>query len=137
MADFRLVSTLADTRTMTLEKASATVIEAGDMVTLDAGWLVIKAVEASTALAYTDTGAGAWETEITILADDRLVFEGTGDANFAKAQRGTEVDLVWTTTQLIDVGSSATDVFKIVPGVDAGTVGSTAKIRVTINKTIY
>jgi hypothetical protein len=37
MADFRLVSTLADTRTMTLEKASATVIEAGDMVTLDAG----------------------------------------------------------------------------------------------------
>jgi len=36
MADFTMVSTFSDTRRDTLEVASATVIEAGDMVTLDA-----------------------------------------------------------------------------------------------------
>jgi hypothetical protein len=54
MADFKMVSTYSDTRRDTLEKASATVIEGGDMVTLDANGLAIKAVAASTALAFTE-----------------------------------------------------------------------------------
>jgi hypothetical protein len=53
-ADFRIVETGVNNRTMTLEKASATVIEAGDLVTLDANGLAIKAVAASTVLAFTE-----------------------------------------------------------------------------------
>jgi len=40
---------------------------------------------------------------MTIVADDRVKYKGTGDAVFAESMRGTEVDLVGTTTQSIDV----------------------------------
>lgn len=137
MADFTMVSTFSDTRRQDLDIASATVIEAGDMVTLDAGWLVIKAVAASTQIAFTEVGSLVGETSMTVIADDRVRYKGTGDAVFAKAQRATEVDLVGTTTQLIDLGASATDVLKVAAGLDAGTVGATTDIIVTINKPIY
>ena len=133
-ADFKIISTGVNNRTMTLEKASATVIEAGDLVALDANGLAIKAVAASTQLAFTPTWAGDGDTEIDVIVDDNLVLSGTGDANFAESMRGTEVDLVGTTTQLIDVWTSATDVLKILPSTDAGTVGATTDIRFTINK---
>jgi len=65
------------------------------------------------------------------------VFAGTPDEAFAATNRGTEVDLVGTTTQLIDLGASSTDVFKILPTDDAGTVGSsTDEVLFTINKTL-
>ena len=137
MADFTMVSTFSDTRRQDFDIASATVIEAGDMVTLDAGGLVIKAVAASTQIAFTEVGSADGETVMTVVADERVKYKGTGDAVFAKAQRGTEVDLVGTTTLLIDVATSVTDVFKISGGLDAGTVGETTDIIVTINKPIY
>jgi len=56
-ADFKIISTGVNNRTMQLEKASATVIEAGDLVTLDANGLAIKAVAASTQVAFTEAGA--------------------------------------------------------------------------------
>lgn len=133
MADFKIHSTPSTLVTKTLDKASATVLEEGDMCTLDTG-LAIKAVAASAALAYVCESVGVGDTEVIVVATPGVVYEGTGDANFAVAQRGTEVDLVGTTTLLIDVGASTTDVFKIEPGTDAGTVGSTAGILVTINK---
>lgn len=119
-----------------LVKASATVIPAGSMVTLASG-LAIKWVAASTALAYAPFGAGDGETEVMILDDPKAEFTGKGDAVFAVAQRGTEVDLVGTTTQLIDVGASSTDVFKISVDKNAGTVGSTDDIAIRINKFLY
>ena len=133
-ADFKIISTGVNNRTMQLEKASATVIEAGDLVTLDANGLAIKAVAASTQVAFTEAGAWDGETTIDIIVDDNLVLSGTWDAVYAEAQRGTEVDLVGTTTLLIDVWASTTDVLKILPSTDAGTVGATTDIRVTINK---
>lgn len=136
MADFKMVSTFSDTRRQDFEIASATVIEAGDMVALTAG-LVTKAVAASTQIAFTEVGSAVGDTVITVVADDRVRYKGVGDAVFAKAQRGTEVDLVGTTTLLIDVATSSTDVFKIAGGLDAGTVGSTTDIIVKINKPIY
>lgn len=137
MADFKMVSTFSDTRRQDFEIASATVIEAGDMVTLDAGWLVIKAVAASTQIAFTEVGSADGETVMTVVADDRVRYKGTGDAVFAKSQRGTEVDIVGTTTLLIDLGTSVTDVLKVAWGLDAGTVGATTDIIVKINKPIY
>jgi len=132
--DFELLYSPTDAVTKSLEIASATVIEAGDMVTLTSG-LVTKGVAASTQLGYALTGSASGDTDdLLVLTDERAVFKGTGDANFAKTMRATEVDLVGTTTQLIDVGASATDVFKIEAGSNAGTVGSTADILVSINK---
>ena len=137
MVDFKIVSTFSDTRRITLEKASATVIEAGDLVTLDAGGLAIKATAASTKLAFTEVGAGIGETTMTVVSDERVLLEGKGDANFAKANRGAEVDLVVNANnQEIDLGASTTDVFKVDASNTAGTVGAADKIRVKINKAI-
>jgi len=80
-------------RTYSLEKDSSTVIPADSFVTLSSG-LAVVAVAASSALGYTRGGAGEGETEVLIDADVDVVYEGTGDAVFAKTQRGTEVDLV-------------------------------------------
>lgn len=133
--NFRLYNTNEVYRTKELEKASSTVIEAGDLVTLDAGGLAIVATAASTAVAYCETGGADGETTILAIADKDVVLTGTADANFAKANRGTEVDI--TATQLIDLGASLTDVLKVLPSTDAGTVGSTDDVKVVINKSIF
>lgn len=136
--DFKLISSYVGGMPMkTLAKASATVIEAGDMVAIDTG-LAIKATEASTSLAYSPTGAAAWATTVQILNDKDAEFTGTADANFAAANRGAEVDLVISgSTQEIDLGTSTTDVFKVSVGTDAGTVGAKTNVKVRINKFIY
>lgn len=131
--DFKL-KTKEQVRTRLAEIASATVIEDGDLVTLDSNGLVIKAVAASTKLAYATKGSADGDVEIEITVGNDFTLLGTGDAVFAESMRGSEVDLVGTTTQLIDVGLSATDVLRIVPYNDAGTVGSASNIEVRINK---
>lgn len=131
---FRIYNTDISHNTKVLEKASGTVIAEGSLVTLDAGWLAIPAVAASTAVAYCETGALAGVTELIVVTDNRLILSGTGDAVFAKAQRWTEVDI--TAAQLVDVWASLTDVLKILPSIDAGTVGSASDIRVRINKSL-
>lgn len=136
--DFKLVTTYLDGQPMkTLAKDSATVIEAGDFVALASG-LAIKATAASAKIAYAPYGAAAGETTVQILNDPKAEFTGAGDAAFAVAQRGTEVDLVVNSTvQQIDVGASTTDVLIISVGEDAGVVGSTANIKVRINSTKF
>ncbi len=133
--DFEIKSSGSSDNNLVLAKASATVIEAGDLVALSS-WLAIKAVAASTAVAYTEAGAGDGETEITVSADPELILKGTADANFAATNRGTEVDIVGTTTLLIDLGASTTDVLKVLPSANAGTVGATTDVLVKINKTL-
>lgn len=133
MADFTIHSVPSTLTTKTLAIASATVLEEGDMCALTSG-LATKAVAASTAIAYVAQPSAVGDTTVEVVTTPGVVYKGTGDAVFAAAQRGTEVDLVGTTTLLIDVGASTTDVFKIEPGADAGTVGSTDDILVTINK---
>ena len=125
MADFKLITNYAKGMPMkTLAKASETVIEAGDMVALTSG-LATKADGSSAKIAFTPNGAIAGETTIQIVNDPKAEFVGTTDANFAVAQRGTEVDLVMSgTAQQIDVGSSSTDVFVVSVGDDAGVVDS-------------
>jgi hypothetical protein len=133
--DFR-VRNSENLRTMPCAIASATVIEAGDLVTLSSG-LIIKAVAGSTAIAYAPDGSANGETSIDVTIGNDFQLLGTGDANFAVTQKGTEVDLVGTTNQLIDVGASTTDVLKIAIDQDAGTVGSTENIAVKINKPLF
>jgi len=117
--------------------ASATVIEPGDLVALSSG-LIIKAVDASTAVAWCPKGSANGETVCEVTLGNDFTLTGTGDANFAVTQKGTEVDLVVTGgVQLIDVGSSTTDVFTVGISTTAGTVGSAAVIEVRLNKTLY
>lgn len=138
MADFKLITNYAKGMPMkTLAKASATVIEAGDMVDLTSG-LATKATENSLSLAFSPYGAGDGATTVQILNDSNAEFTGTSDAVFAVTQRGTEVDLVMSgTTQQIDVGATAKDVFKVSVGEDAGVVGSASDVKVRINKFLY
>ena len=136
MPDFTLVGSPVGAGTKACAIASATVLERGDAVGITAG-LLVKAVAATARVGICAAPSANGETDLVpVWNDPSLVFEGTGDAVFAAAQRGTEVDLVGTTIQLIDVGASATDVFRIEPGNDAGTVGSIEKIRVSLNKPI-
>jgi len=133
--DFKLKNS-EQVRTVRCAKASATVIEAGDLVAIDTG-LIIKAVAASTAVAYAPYGAGNGDLFVEVSVGNDFTLIGTADANFAVANKGTEVDLVGTTNLLIDLGTSTTDVLKVGIAEDAGTVDSTKNVEVRINKPLF
>ncbi len=131
-ADFKAVS---EYETVLATIASATVVEAGDLVELDTG-LIVKGTATGAAVAFAPQGSADGETKIEI-SKGNVELVGTGDAAFAVTQKGTEVDLVVTTgVQYIDVGTSSTDVLKIAADQNAGTVGSADEIKVFINKPI-
>lgn len=126
----------SDVKTIFAAKESATVIEAGDLVTMTSGYIV-KAGAASTKLAYAPNGAGVGELQVEVTLGNDFTLVGTADANFAITDKGAEVDLVGTTNLLIDLGESTTDVFVVGIGTTAGTVGSTANVEVKINKPLF
>lgn len=130
---FRLVNG-EQVRTVVVPKASGTVIPAGDFAGMTSG-LAVDAGAATTAIAWCPKGAVAGETTCELTVGNDFTLEGTADANFAVANRGTEVDL--TAAQLIDLGASATDVLKVDISENAGTVGSTENVRVKINKPLF
>lgn len=130
---FRLVDG-EQVRTVRVPIASATVIPAGDFAGMTSG-LAVDAVAATTAIAWCPKGSADGETVCELTVGNDFTLEGTGDAVFALAQKSTEVDL--TDAQLIDVGSSTTDVLKIDISENAGTVGATTNIRVRINKPLF
>jgi len=117
--------------------ASATVIAPGDLVTLSSG-LIIKAVAASTAVAYCPKGSAVGETTCEVSLGNEFTLVGTADANFAVTDKGIECDLVISgAVQLIDLGASTTDVLKVGISDSAGTVGATTVVEVRINKPLY
>lgn len=135
--DFKIVGGINGVPTVLATKASATVIEAGDLVAIDTG-LIIKATAASTAIAYAPNGAGAGKTKIEVTVGNDFVLEGTADANFAVANKGAEVDVVVASgVQKIDLGESTTDVLKVDISENAGTAGSASNVRVKINKPLF
>jgi len=135
MADFKIKNG-EQVRQVTAEKESATVIEAGDLVALDSGY-IIKAVAASTAVAFSRNGAAAGVTEIDVTIGNDFTLEGTTDANFAITDRGILCDLAGTTTLLIDIGTSSTDVLKVGIAESSGTVDAKTSVEVQINKPIF
>lgn len=125
-------------RTMKAEKASSTVIEAGDLVALDSSKLIIKATATDIAIAWCPNGAADGDTEAEITIGNDFTLKGTGDAVFAESMRGTKCDLVVSSTvQKIDVGESSTEVFIISPDISAGVVGSTSDIEVRIANPLF
>lgn len=138
MANFKLNEVYAKWAPLkTLIKESSTVIAPRSMVALDTG-LAISATEASTSIAYSPSGAPAGVTTVQILNDRLAEFVGTADANFAVTDKWGIVDMVLTWAgQLIDIGESTTDVFKVDISEDAGVAGSANNVRVRINKFLY
>lgn len=135
--DFKIVGGLNGVPTVLATIASATVIEAGDLVDLTNG-LITKATASSTVLAYAPNGSADGETKIEVTVGNDFILEGTADANFAVANKGAEVDLVVTSNvQLIDLGESTIDVLKVDISENAGTVGATTGVRVKINKPLF
>lgn len=117
-------------RTIRVPVASATVIPAGAFAGITAG-LAVDAVAATAKIAWCPNGSADGETICELTVGNDFTLRGTGDAVFAVAQRGTEVDL--TDAQLIDVGESTTDVLLIDISEDAGVVDSVDNITVRIN----
>jgi hypothetical protein len=117
--------------------ATDTVIEPGDLVELSSG-VIIKATDSATAVAYCPNGSADGETVCDVSVGNDFTLVGTADANFAVTDKGAEVDLVVSTgVQLIDLGESSTDVFKVAIGEDAGTVDATTNVEVRINKPLF
>lgn len=134
--DFKL-KTGEQLRTVIAVKESATVIEAGDLVTISGGY-IIKAVDASAYLAWCPNGAAAGTTDVEVTVGNDFTLEGASDANFAITDRGIICDLVVATgVQKVDLGESTTDAFIVGIGADAGTVDSTAGVEVKINKPLF
>lgn len=123
-------------RTVRATKASATVIEAGDLVAIKNG-LIVKATATSTAVGYAPYAAGDGETSVEVSVGNDFTLVGTADANFAVTNKGAEVDIVGTTNLLIDLGSSTHKVLKVDISEEAGTVGSAANVAVKINKPLF
>lgn len=121
-------------RTVRVTVASATVIPAGDFAGMTSG-LAVDADASTAEIAWCPKGSADGETICELSVGNSFTLTGTADAVFAISQQSTEVDL--TAAQLIDVGSSATDVLKISISEDAGVVGSTDNIEVRINKPLF
>lgn len=126
-------------RTVKAPIATATVIEAGDLVALSSG-LIVKAGASSAAIAYAPNAhpANSGTTiDVSIGNDFTLVGLKDADANFAEAQYGALCDVKGTTDLIIDNDTSSTNVLQISISKDAGTIGSKAGIEVKINKPIF
>lgn len=126
-------------RTVKALKASGTVIEAGDLVAIEAETgLIIKGTAASTALAWCPNGGASGETEVEVTVGNDFTLLGTTEQVFAATMKGTIVDLVIASTvQKINDDASSTDVFVISIDKNAGTVGSASNVMVKINKPLF
>lgn len=121
-------------RTKRVTIASATVIPAGEFAGISTG-LAVDANAGTTAIAWCPAGSADGETicELTIGTDFTL--KGEADTNFAVTDKGINCDL--TAAQLIDLGTTSTEVLKVDISENAGTAGSTADVVVRINKPLF
>jgi hypothetical protein len=126
-------------RTVKALKASATVLPAGCLVTLDGSGLAIKAISSSTALAYCPNGgvSGVTEVDVTLGKDFTLIGLGNAASVFAAAQKGTTCDIQGTTSVTINNGATSQNVIRIGISKDAGVIGSAANIEFRIEKQLF
>ena len=114
---------------------TATVIAPGDLVALSSG-VIIKAVAASTAVAFCPAGSATGEVICDVSVGNNFTLTGTADANFAVTDKGILCDIL-DTTQVIDIGTSSTDVLKVGMAEESGTVSAKTSIEVRINKPLF
>lgn len=106
-----------------LEKASATVIKPGDMVTLDSNGLAIIAGAAATKLANAPAGGDSGKDYVMVVGDPDCEYYSTAEVNYAETQRGIIYDMAEAAgVQTLNQGATSTTVLKVAPTYDAGTV---------------
>jgi len=134
--DFKVVSE-ETLRTAFATIASATVIEAGDVCEASSG-LPIKGTASAAKLAYSPFACASGDTQIELTVGNDFILEGSGDAVYAVADKGTAADLIVTSTvQLIDVSGSSTNVFVVCMSQPDAVVGAVTHIRVAIDLPLY
>lgn len=134
--DFRLKDG-EKVRTMFVDKASATVIEAGDFIEMADG-LAIKATATGAKLAWCPKGGADGDTQIEVSVGKDFTLLGTADTNYVVATHGNGLDcdlVVNSTVQEIDLGATSTKVLTVKPG--GGTAGSDENIEVRINLPLF
>jgi hypothetical protein len=116
-------------------KDPATVLKQGDLITVDNNKLAIRAVAASATLAYVLADAPVGAESVAVNSNPFTQYVMQADQNSVATDRGNEVDLVEDVdgNQLVDLGASTTDVFKVMNTVDGVEVG-TRTVIVKINK---
>ncbi len=134
--DFKIKQQGPGFKTRQAEIASATVIEAGDLVAL-ASNLIVKAGANSTALAYAINGSAKGETTIEVTQGTDFTLTGTGDGVWSEDYRGDLAGISGTTDLLIDVTGANTNVIRLGVSEDSGTVDSKADIEFKIVKPIF
>lgn len=133
--DFDVAGGNRPLRTRLAAIATATVIEAGDLVALDANGLIIKALATSTKVAYAPYAhAASGGLTIEVTEGNDFLLKGTIDTAFVAAtHRGLECDIN-AGTQTLDPGGTTYKVVQISPFVPVEKVGSTTGIEFRINK---
>lgn len=121
-------------RTKRVTIASATVIPAGDFAGMTSG-LAVDAVAATTAIAWCPAGSADGETVCELTVGNDFTLKGTADAVFAVTDKAVARDL--TDAQLIDIGTTSTEVLLVDISENAGTVGSANDVQVRINKPLF
>ncbi|MHC1728076.1 MAG: hypothetical protein AB9866_19080 [Syntrophobacteraceae bacterium] len=98
---------------------------------------IIKAVAASTAVAFCPNGHAANSgTVVEVTTGNDFTLVGKADANFAITDKGAACDIL-DTTQYLNMDASVTKVLKV--GIDeaAGTVGAATGITCRINVPLF
>jgi hypothetical protein len=134
--DFEIKQQGTGFKTRLCEIASATVLEAGDLVTLTSN-LIVKAGAGSTLLAYCPKGSADGETTVEITEGNDFTLVGTGDGVWSEDYRGDSAGISGTTDLLVDVTGASTNVIRLEAAEDSGTVDSTSKIEFRIILPIF
>jgi len=134
--DFEIKQQGTGFKTRLCEIASATVLEAGDLVTLTSN-LIVKAGAGSALLAYCPKGSADGETTVEITEGNDFTLVGTGDGVWSEDYRGDSAGISGTTDLLVDVTGASTNVIRLEAAEDSGTVDSTSKIEFRIILPIF
>ena len=116
--DFTLLNGSAGfSNASTIEKDPTIALTRGTFCSVDltsGAPLAVVGTVAATQLAYVMEDAPIGTTEVRVLSNSDVVFEGLADAAITDAMKNTKVDLVYVSgRQRVDVGASTTDVFTI------------------------
>lgn len=130
----KLITSSTKMQIKSMPVASATVISAGQFIGEDGDNQAESATAAHTAIGYALSGSAAGEIDPILYVDDPDArFQMNADAALTATMRGETHDIVVTDgEQLLDVGETTTNVFRIDRDAKYGTVGSASKVVVRI-----
>ena len=126
-------------RTKLCTTASATVIEAGDLVAMNSG-LIIKATATSAAVGYAPKGCADGETQVEVSVGNDFLLKMDAEEDFEVAQKGVAYDIDVdgaTGKQTLNQSGTTYEVLRVDISENAGTVDSKEDVLVRIEEPIF